>query len=297
MFEDSGIWVAGEALIDLVPDESNKRVAIVGGGPANTAKTLANLGHLTHFIGGISKDDFGKAIENELTSFGVNLDFIHHSKLPTATAIVTLDETGSAKYEFSLTDTATFDFHQAWLPHGKPKVLHVGTLATIVEPGATELLNWASEIDAPIVFDPNVRPSVLADNVRYRDYVEKWMRISSVVKMSEDDLNWLYPQRISARELLKFGPRLIIITHGAKGLTAHHSSTMTEVPGVQVEVIDTVGAGDTTGAIIVESIAEIGLVQTLENIEKVLYRAAKAAAITCSRLGAQPPSKDELIDF
>lgn len=297
MFEDAGIWVAGEALIDLVPNETNSRVAIVGGGPANTAKALANLGHLTQFIGGISNDDFGKAIENELTSYGVNLDFAHYSKLPTATAIVTLDGSGNAEYEFSLTDTATFDFHQVWLPHGKPKVLHVGTLATIIEPGATELLNWASGIEAPIVFDPNVRPSVLADSVRYRDYVEKWMRISSVVKMSEDDLHWLYPQRNSARELLEFGPRLIIITHGAKGLTAHQSSTTSEVPGIKVNVVDTVGAGDTAGAIIVESIAQIGIDQTLEKIEKVLYRAAKAAAITCSRLGARPPSKDELLGF
>lgn len=296
MSDDAGIWVAGEALIDLVPNESNGRLAIVGGGPANTAKALANLGHFTQFIGGISSDNFGKAIETELISYGVRLDFAHYSNLPTATATVTLDETGSAEYEFFLTDTATFDFYQDWLPQAKPKVLHVGTLATIVEPGATELLNWAKNRGAPIVFDPNVRPSVLSDSLRYRAYVEKWMRISSVVKMSEEDFSWLYPQRMSASELLEFGPRLIVITHGAKGLTAYQSSAFTEVTGVKVDVVDTVGAGDTVGAIIVESIAQVGLNQTLEKIEKVLKRAAKAAAITCSRLGARPPSKDELLE-
>lgn len=296
MFADNGIWVAGEALIDLVPDLYTNRVAIVGGGPANTAKALANLGHTTYFIGGISTDSYGESITNELKNYGVNLDLAHHSKLLTATASVTLDDLGSAKYKFSLLNTATFDFHSSWLPQGNPNVLHVGTLATIVEPGATELLTWASGVTAPIVFDPNIRPSVMANRDLYREYVEKWIRISSVVKMSEEDFVWLYPYLKSSRELMNLGPQFIVITHGARGLTAHHSSFSVTVPGVEVEVVDTVGAGDTVGAIIVESILEFGVEQTQDEVEEVLRRAAKAAAITCSRSGARPPSRQELGD-
>ena len=288
------IWVAGEALIDLIPDESMKSKAIVGGGPANTAKSIANLGYEAKFIGGISKDSFGQSIQTDLISYGVNLDLVHYSNLPTATATVSLNESGTAQYVFSLRDTATFEFHKTWLPHGVPKVLHIGSLATIIEPGSIELLNWAKELPVPIVFDPNVRPSVLSDPVLYREYVEKWMRISSVVKMSEDDLTWLYPQITSAAELLKLGPQLIVVTHGERGLTAHHSSFTTAVPGVRADVVDTVGAGDTVGAIIVESIVEVGLIETFGNIKKVLHRAARAAAITCSRAGANPPTRAEL---
>ena len=294
MFADDGIWVAGEALIDLVPDASMNRVAIVGGGPANTAKSLAHLGYTTHFIGGISTDLHGEAITEELKMYGVNLELAHYSELPTATASVTLDETGSAQYEFSLLNTATFNFQSSWLPHGSPRVLHVGTLATIVEPGANELWTWARGLKAPIVFDPNVRPSVMANRDLYRDYVEKWMLISSVVKMSEEDFVWLYPNLKSGRDLLSFGPHFVVITHGERGLTAHHSTFSVSVPGVKVDVADTVGAGDTVGAIVVESIVNLGLEQTQSQVVEVLHRAARAAAITCSRNGARPPSNHEL---
>ena len=296
MFADNGIWVAGEALIDLVPDSCTNPVAIVGGGPANTAKSLANLGHTAYFIGGISTDSYGESITTELKNYGVNLDLAHHSELPTATASVTVDESGSAKYEFALLNTATFDFRHSWLPQGNPRVLHVGTLATIVEPGATELWTWASGMSAPIVFDPNIRPSVMDNHDLYRECVEKWIRISSVVKMSEEDFVWLYPHLKSSRELMNLGPEFIVITHGARGLTAHHSSFSVTIPGVAVDVVDTVGAGDTVGAIIVESILEYGIKQTQDQVEKVLRRAAKAAAITCSRSGARPPSRQELGD-
>jgi fructokinase len=294
MLGEDYVWVVGEALIDLVPDEFDKRIAIVGGGPANTAKSLANLGCKTQFIGGISDDQYGEMIKSELSSYGVMLDLTHTSTLPTATATVTLDKTGSAEYEFSLSDTATFDFHTSWLPNGNPIVIHIGTLAAIIEPGASALWTWAKEIQAPIVFDPNIRPSVMQDQCRYRECVEKWMRCSSVVKMSDEDFCWLYPNLSSGADLLEFGPQLIVMTHGARGLTAYHGSSSVSVTGFEVEVVDTVGAGDTVGAVIVESIFQVGIDRTIQNLEKVLSRAAKAAAITCSRSGAHPPSAVEL---
>jgi len=114
------------------------------------------------------------------------------------------------------------------------------------------------------------------------------------VKMSDEDFCWLYPNLNSGADLLEFGPQLIVMTHGARGLTAYHGSSSVSVSGFEVEVVDTVGAGDTVGAVIVESIFQVGIDRTIQNLEKVLSRAAKAAAITCSRSGAHPPSAVEL---
>ncbi len=191
----AAIWVAGEVLIDLIP-RGEERVAIVGGGPANTAKALARLGFDTYFLDGISTDKYGVQARAELLSDGVKLDYALSSKNPTCLATVTLDENGSASYDFLIDGTATFEFNESWLPDPShpPAVLHIGTLATIVEPGATNLFNWAKSVKAPLVFDPNIRSSVVGDRSRYQQIVEKWATISSVIKMSDDDLAWLYPE-------------------------------------------------------------------------------------------------------
>lgn len=286
----SQVWVAGEALIDLVP-RGNARVPIVGGGPANTAKALANLGLTTSFIGGISSDEYGHSIERELMEYGVDLRLANRSSLPTALAIVSLDENGSASYEFKLSETATFDFG-SWLPEGSPSVLYVGTLATIIEPGASYLFEWARALRAPIVFDPNVRPSVLADKKIYREYFEKWAQISQIVKLSDADLTWL---ELKIDEILEFGPSIVVLTQGDKGISAYQKTEEIRVSAEFVKVVDTVGAGDTVGAVIVEALINE---RDLDNktLRKVLQRAAKAAAITCSREGAKPPELAELAD-
>ncbi len=282
------IWVAGEALIDLLPG-TDSQVPIVGGGPANTAKALASLGLSVSFVGGISSDQYGVLIESELTSYGVDLSLISRSELSTALAVVSLDSDGSAKYSFQLDGTATFDFG-SWLLSGSPSVLHVGTLATIVEPGATALFEWADELDSLIVFDPNVRNSVLDDRNFYRKYFNKWARISDVVKLSDDDLDWL---GFTVYEILDFGVDLVVVTHGAKGLSGYRSGESYSVDGVVVDVVDAVGAGDTVGAVLVEGLVKNGELAG-ENLKLVLKRAAKAAAITCTRAGAKPPTLAEL---
>jgi len=284
------VWVVGEALIDLVPS-GDSRVPIVGGGPANTAKALAKLGIPTSFIGGISSDKYGASISSELAC--VNLGLSLRSDLPTALAIVSLDEDGSASYEFKLEGTATFDFSRDWLPKSSPDMLHIGTLATIIEPGASELFAWASRLGAPIVLDPNIRPSVLSDKARYREAVERWIGISNAVKLSGEDLEWLGYSDVSA--LFDFGAELVVVTHGADGLTGFTKSGSVSVPGVKVDVVDTVGAGDTVGAVLVEGLVRYGFdVLVNEKLFEVLSRAVKAAAITCSRAGANPPAAAEL---
>ena len=294
------IWVCGEVLIDILPTGP-----VVGGGPANTAKALARLGYDVDFIDGISTDAFGVSARKELSQDGVGLDLTLTSDKPTCTATVTLDSKGSASYEFLIAGTATFDFDSSWLPDPsrlKPSVLHIGTLVTVIQPGADVLYGWAVQVGefAPIVFDPNIRPSVLGDRAQYVQSVEKWVNISSVVKVSDDDIKWLYPDQSLdevAHRWIAGGVSCVIITRGAHGLIGFTEHGMEEVDGAKVAVIDTVGAGDTVGAIVVEGIIKYS-VHGLEGhvLNEVLHKAAVAAGITCSRAGAQPPRTHELLE-
>jgi fructokinase len=296
------VWVTGEALIDLIP-EGTDRKPIVGGGPANTAKALAKLGINTQFIDGISSDRYGQMAKDELVGAGVKLDHVKYSDKPTCLAIVSLSDSGSATYEFVIENTATFDFTANWLPKPqaeRPALLHIGTLATVIEPGASVLFEWAQSVAkvAPVVFDPNIRPAVIGDRKQYVAQVERWVSISSATKVSDDDIKWLYPsldvEQVVNNWLTK-GPSLVVVTYGDKGLKGYRKGEVVIVEAVKVKVADTVGAGDTVGAILVEAIVKHGLDSLAgSRLETMLKRAAKAAAITVSRVGANPPTSEEL---
>ena len=298
----SQVWVVGEVLIDLIPDGSD-RTPIVGGGPANTAKALSKLGIDTQFIDGISTDNYGQMAKDELVHSGVKLDYVKYSDKPTCLAIVSLSDSGSASYEFVIENTATFDFTPDWLPNPqteRPLLLHIGTLATVIEPGASVLFDWAQSVAkvAPIVFDPNIRPAVISDRKQYLNQVERWVSISSAVKVSDEDIKWLYPSleiNQVVNNWLAKGPSLIVVTYGDNGLAGYRVDEKLSIEAVKVSVADTVGAGDTVGAILVEAIVKDGL-DTLcgVRLEMMLKRAAKAAAITVSRSGANPPTLKEI---
>jgi fructokinase len=294
------IWVCGEVLIDVLPTGP-----VVGGGPANTAKALARLGHSVDFIGGISADSYGQMTRKELERDGVGLGLSLESDKPTCTATLQLDKAGSATYTFVIDGTATFDFSPSWLPDPerlKPSVLHIGTLATVVEPGASVLFDWAVKCAefAPIVFDPNVRPSFLGDREKYCQAVEKWVGIASVVKLSDEDIAWLYPDQSLdevAHRWLEGETSLVVVTRGAKGIIGYTQGASEEVEGVRVDVVDTVGAGDTVGAILVEGVVQHSVAGLAgHTLNTVLHRAAVAAGITVSRAGAQPPRMHELVE-
>ena len=296
------VWVCGEVVIDLIPDGTERR-AVVGGGPANTAKALSKLGIATQFIDGISTDKYGQMALKQLHKDGVLLDFVKFSDKPTCLAIVSLNAKGGASYEFVIDDTATFDFSHSWLPDAtvsKPALLHIGTLVTAIEPAASVLFEWSSKVAkvAPIVFDPNIRPAVMIDRTKYVKQVERWISISNAVKVSDDDIYWLYPgQDLDkvAKRWLDMGPELIVVTFGDKGLAGYRKDSKISVDAKKVVVADTVGAGDTVGAILVEAIIEDGLDKLVnERLTSMLDRAAKAAAITVSRTGALPPSRAEI---
>ena len=298
----SQVWVTGEVLIDLIP-EGSERKPIVGGGAANTAKTLSKLGIDIQFIDGISTDDYGLMAKEELVASGVKLDYVKYSDKPTCLAMVSLSDSGSASYEFIIENTATFYFTLDWLPNPqteRPALLHIGTLATVIEPGSSVLFEWAQSVAkvAPIVFDPNIRPAVISDRKQYLMQVERWVSISSVIKVSDEDIKWLYPsleiEQVVNNWLTK-GPSLIVVTYGDKGLAGYRVGDKVSVDAIKVAVADTVGAGDTVGAILVEAIVKDGL-DTLSGVrlEMMLKRAAKAAAITVSRTGANPPTLKEI---
>jgi fructokinase len=294
--------VVGEVLIDLLPEGADRK-PVVGGGPANTAKALAKLGIDTQFIDGISTDGYGQMAKDELVNAGVKLDCVKYSDKPTCLAIVSISDLGSATYEFVIENTATFDFTQNWLPNphtDRPSLLHVGTLASVIEPGASALFEWAQSVAkvAPIVFDPNIRTAVISDRKQYVAQVERWVAISSAVKVSDEDIKWLYPSLEIGQvvnDWLTKGPSLVVVTYGDKGLTGYRKSEKVSVEALKVKVADTVGAGDTVGAILDEAIVNDGLDSlTGLRLETMLKRAAKAAAITVSRVGANPPTSEEL---
>jgi fructokinase len=150
----------------------------------------------------------------------------------------------------------------------------------------------------PIVYDPNIRPSVIADRALYLKQVLRWVSLSSVVKLSLDDLNWLYPGKSVndvAKEFIGMGLKLVVVTLGDAGIVAITKDENVEVKAVKTKVVDTVGAGDTVGAILVEAIIKYGLEKlTGQLLTDTLNRAAQAAAITISRAGANPPTQAEL---
>jgi fructokinase len=300
------VWVCGEALIDLIPVEpgSEQRNAIPGGGPANTAHALARLGIPTEFIGGLSDDEYGRRMRAEFIADGVGLTFTPEHKLPTCLAIVSIALDGGATYEFKIDGTATFAFEAETLPDLNkfiPDAIYIGTLATIIEPGAKILKDWIekSKDYAPIIYDPNIRSAVISDRDKYQEVVKNWVALSSVVKASEDDLTWLYPDMeplVIARTWVEEGVKLVVITKGEDGIIGVSMNQEIVIPGVKVQVIDTVGAGDTVGAVLVEAIVEFGLDKLTNGLlSHTLHRAALAAAITCSRAGANPPTKAELL--
>jgi len=296
------VWVAGEVLIDLLPD-GDKQKAVVGGGPANTAVALSKLGIKAQFINGISTDAYGSTCRQYLESAGVLLDFVNYSNKPTCTATVTLDKAGGASYQFLIDETSTFDYQLDQLPDPQkqaPSLLHIGTLVCAIEPCASTLHQWVTGFkqSVPVVYDPNIRPSVIADRNLYLKQVLRWVSLSSVVKLSIDDLNWLYPGKSVddvAKEFIGMGVKIVVVTLGDAGIVAITKDEKVAVEAVKTKVVDTVGAGDTVGAILVEAIIKYGLEKlTGQLLTDTLNRAAAAAAITISRAGANPPTQAEL---
>ncbi|WP_405611901.1 carbohydrate kinase [Streptomyces sp. NBC_00076] len=299
------IVVAGEALIDLVPQGTGALASLqpaLGGGPYNTAVALGRLGSPTAFCSRTSRDAFGEALLDRLRRAGVDVSAVQRGAEPTTLAVATIDAHGSAAYSFYVDGTADRLFTApAELPEGT-RAVSFGTCSLVLEPGASayeELLRTAAGQGVFTALDPNIRAGLIPDADAYRARFKSWLPSVSLLKLSEEDALWLGG---TPREWLAAGPSAVVITQGGDGLTVFtRDGSVHSVPGEKVDVVDTIGAGDTVNAALLhglsardalsaEALAALGA----DGWTQLLRFAARAAAITCSRAGAEPPYADEL---
>ncbi|KQX81917.1 carbohydrate kinase [Streptomyces sp. Root1310] len=302
------IVVAGEALIDLVPQGAGALAGLrpaLGGGPYNTAVALGRLGSPTAFCSRTSRDAFGEALLAGLRDSGVDVAAVQRGTEPTTLAVATLDGNGSAAYSFYVDGTADRLFTApAALPAGT-RAVSFGTCSLILEPGASayeELMRTAAAQGLFTALDPNIRAGLIPDADAYRARFKSWLPSVSLLKLSEEDAAWLGG---TPREWLSAGPSAVVITQGGDGLTAFtQGGAVYSVPGERVDVVDTIGAGDTVNAALLhglsvrDALSPAGLTGLgADGWERLLRFAARAAAITCSRAGAEPPYASELDGF
>ncbi|GAA3396876.1 carbohydrate kinase [Streptomyces roseoviridis] len=295
------IVVAGESLIDLVPEGAPGPLAPLlprpGGGPYNTAVALGRMGADVAFCSRISTDAFGEALVGGLRAAGVATDLVQRGPEPTTLAVASVGPDGSARYGFYVEGTADRLFAlPERLPEGV-RAVAFGTCSLALEPGASAyeaLLRRSAGEGALTLLDPNVRPGLLPDPVAYRERFAGWLPYVSLLKLSEEDAAWLGG---SPAAWLERGPAAVVLTRGAGGLTVFTPGHEVSVPGLPVRVVDTIGAGDTVNAALLHGLAgrppaSLGPADWRE----LLSFAARAAAVTCTRAGAEPPYAHELGD-
>lgn len=305
------LTVIGEALVDVVQRPGAESHAHPGGSPMNVAVGVSRLGHEAQFIGRYGKDAYGELIDAHLQASGVLLPVGADAK-KTSVAQATIGETGAAEYEFDI--DWSLDAAQAALDEvGKTATaVHVGSIGAMLEPGASAVLNTVKQAapHALISYDPNCRPSIVPDAAEARAWAESIVRHSDVVKASDEDLLWLYPNRTleeSARAWLELGASLVVVTRGEMGpwaITRKTSPDGIALPAYRVEVADTVGAGDSLMAALIAALLDRDIkgkgaraaieLLSKDDLKEILAFAAVAAGITVSREGANPPSRDEL---
>jgi fructokinase len=288
------VVVVGEAIMDIVVSPQGS-VEHPGGSPANVAYGLGRLGVETALLTSIGDDARAAAIEQHLSGAGVTL--LPGSKCPgrTATATATLADDGSAHYDFDvrweLPVTA---------PATLPKILHTGSIATFLAPGAAavkELLIQSHE-RCLVTYDPNVRPALLGSQAEARTAFEELVPLTDVVKLSDEDARWLYPNLQAddvPRRILGLGARLVAITVGSRGSVLAGREAQVVVPAVQSAMADTIGAGDSYMSALIHGLLHRGSEGLPASVLESLGRtASKAAAITVRRAGANPPTLEEL---
>jgi fructokinase len=303
------IVVVGEALIDAHLDGEALRPH-PGGGPFNTAVSLARLGTPCSFLGGISSDVLGQLLEQRLAAAGVDTGLLVRTDAPTPMALVDVGG-AEASYSFYLEGTAYQALDAATLPAlpDGATALHVGTLALATDPPA-DAVRALVEREAEtcvIVVDPNVRPAVIADRGAYLSRLERVFAAADVVKLSTADLDWLRPgcsERDVAEELLAAGAGCVVVTRGPRGAAAWTAAAELEVDAPRVAVADTVGAGDAFGAGLMTALAADGLLSKKRlralgtaELDRPLRYAAAVGALQCTRPSAWAPTAHDVDAF
>lgn len=307
------ILCCGEALIDMIPTPTTAGpdgfVPHAGGAVFNTAIALGRLGAQVGMLSGLSSDMFGRQLVDGLKASHVEVSHLVLSDRPTTLAFVRLVG-GHATYDFYDENSAGRMITPEDMPTLSSEVsaLYFGGISLACEPGAdayADLLARNAEGRA-VMIDPNIRPGFIKDIERYRQRLDRMLALSDIVKVSDEDLNWINPAPLSlcdkVAELLAKGPSVVILTRGGEGATGYLANgEEVQVPAVKAEIVDTVGAGDTFNAGVLAKMSELGQLHksalaTLspEVLTEALAYGARVAAVTVSRAGANPPWVEEV---
>jgi fructokinase len=301
------IVVCGEALIDRIHNGDGTQHAAPGGGPFNTARALARLEVPTAFLGRLSNDVFGRQMAGLLASDGASLALTSIGPEPTTIAIADVDGEGFAEYQFLIEGTSAPNLTLDMVPEhfgSEVTALYVGTLGLVLEPMASTLAELVSREHSQrvVMLDPNIRVGLIPD-ADYRERLHTAISQSTIVKASESDLAWVYPgldYELAAAQVLRDGACLAVVTLGAQGALGAHGDIRIRVPAPQVEVVDTIGAGDAFGAGLLAWLHDHAVIRpelslSEEELTAALEYACLAGALTCSRAGAEPPWKKEML--
>ena len=297
----------GEALIDFKQMESLNFEGFEGGSPMNVAVAAARLGPKVGFAGQVSNDLFGEVLRKYLEKNKVDMTYLLEHHAPSTLAFVA-EIDGDAHFSFMSSGAADTLYD----PRPRPsfpeslKYLMFGSISLLTEPTASSILDVVAlhEERCTIVLDPNVRPTLIPDKDEYETKLSRWLELADIVKVSTQDLTWLYPDSTKeevASRWLEQGPGAVIITDGGDGVTLYRPGKEPLIAASKkVEVVDTVGAGDTfTGGLMTRLLELDKSLSALtdESWLDVLSFAAHAAAFNCTRAGANPPTRDELNKF
>jgi fructokinase len=296
----TGVLVVGESLIDVVHRPDGTTVEHAGGSAANVAVALARLGRPVQFLTAYGADDHGAVLARHLNQSAVGLVGDPRVLARTATAMATIAADGSASYTFDI------EWRLPDLPELDPVAVHACSIGAVLEPGANEVRRLLERLrpHATISYDVNARPAVTGAGPEVVRAVEDVAALADLVKASDEDLGVLYPGAPldqTVQRLLGLGPSGLVVTRGRRGAVWFADGLRVEVPAVEADVADTIGAGDTFGAAMIDALADLDALGgrltglTRDDIESVLRHAARAAAVTVSRPGADPPYRHELL--
>jgi fructokinase len=308
------VTVIGEALVDLIPDGATGEYRPTpGGSPFNVAVGLVRLGNRTALMARFADDRHGRMLRSAAAAEGIDLRGAPRASQRASVAIASVDDAARATYEFDLEGTADWQWTAAELRELSPdtQVLHFGSIASWTPPGDQRIADLVAELragsDVLISYDPNIRPAAIEGRERGVDLVERGVRDAHVSKASREDVEWLYPglavDDVAAR-WNGLGAKLVVVTAGADGATGYRSARPPlRRPGRQVTVVDTIGAGDAFTSGLLTGLVRRGLHRDrrLEGpsdgtLADIVDEAALIAAITCERVGADPPRLEELTD-
>ena len=291
---DGHALVVGESLVDIVHAADGTTTEYAGGSAANVAVALSRLGRPVRFVTAWADDARGRVLAEHLAGADVALASDPVVLERTATAAATIGADGAASYEFDL------DWRIADVEVGEPVAVHVCSIGAVLEPGASQVLALLEGLRGrtTVSYDVNARPAITGTGPELVERVERMAAAADLVKASDEDLAVLYPAldtESAARQLLTLGPAAVVVTRGGEGATWVTAEGAVEVASLPVEVADTIGAGDTFGAAVIDALWGRPLDRmTTGEVEEVLAHAARAAAVTVSRPGADPPYRDEL---